>query len=283
MTTATDTLEAPARPVLRYHGGKWLLAPWLMTLFPKHRVYVEPFGGGASVLLRKERSYSEVYNELDGEIVNVFRVARDHGAAFQQLLALTPFSRDEFIAAHAPTDDPIERARRTVIRSFMGFGSNSIQRASGFRANSNRSGTTPAHDWANYSDVFGNLVERLRGVVIENRDALDVLTTHDSTETLFYVDPPYVSTTRDKGADYRFEMDDAAHAKLAERLKGLRGYVVLSGYACDLYDRELFTEWPRFERKHLADGARVRTEVVWINPACAAALEQQRAQLGMFP
>lgn len=274
--------SALSRPMLRYHGGKWMLAPWLISFFPAHRVYVEPFGGGASVLLRKERAYAEVYNELDGEIVNVFKVARDRGEEFRQQLLLTPFSRDEFKVAHEEAGDPMERARRTVIRSFMGFGSNSIQRPSGFRANSNRSGTTPAHDWANYSDVFSSLVDRLRGVVIENRDAAAAMAAHDSPDTLFYVDPPYAFVTRDKGADYRHELSDDDHRALADVLRNLRGMVVLSGYPCSLYDSELYSDWARFERRHMADGARERTEVVWINPACSAALDATQAQKRMF-
>lgn len=84
------------RPIVRYFGGKWKLAPWIIQHLPQHRVYVEPFGGGGSVLLRKPRSYAEVYNDLDGEIVNLFLIARDHGQELQQKLELTPFARDEF-------------------------------------------------------------------------------------------------------------------------------------------------------------------------------------------
>ena len=188
MTTATQTprpaddcqrgshslrrlVSSPERPMLRYHGGKWLLAPWIIENMPTHKVYVEPFGGAASVLLRKERTYAEIYNDLDGELVNLFRVARDNGEALRTALELTPFSRVDFKESYEPTSDPLEQARRTVVRSFMGFGSNSHNKATGFRSNSNRSGTTPAHDWRNWPGCFGAIVERLRGVCIENRDA----------------------------------------------------------------------------------------------------------------
>ena len=132
--------SAPTRPALRYHGGKWRLAPWLLTLMPPHRVYTEPFGGGASVLLRKPRAYGEIYNDLDGEVVNVFRMLRDRGAELQRLLELTPFARAEFRQAYEPCgDDPIEQARRTIARSFMGFGSSATGENSGFRASSSSS------------------------------------------------------------------------------------------------------------------------------------------------
>jgi DNA adenine methylase len=267
-------MSAPSRPVLRYHGGKWRLAPWIISHFPSHRVYTEAFGGAGSVLMRKARAYSEVYNDLDGELVNLFRVLRDpqDGPALVQGLRLTPFARDEFTESYEPAADPVEQARRTVIRSFMGFGSNAHNRRTGFRANSNRSGTTPAHDWGNYPDQLAAVLERLRGVVIENRDALEVVRQHDSPETLHYVDPPYPRGTRDRGNDYGHEMSDYDHRHLAHGLLCARGMVVLSGYACDLYDLELYPDWHRVERKAFADGARARTEVLWLNPAAAARL-----------
>jgi DNA adenine methylase len=259
-------VSAPNRPVLRWHGGKWLLAPWIISHFPAHSVYVEPFGGAASVLIRKPRSYAEVYNDLDQGAVNLFRVLRsDRAAELIEALRLTPFARAEFAEAYHPVDCPVERARRLVIRSFMGFGSNGHERATGFRANSNRSGTTPAHDWCNYPDALARIVERLKGVVIESRDAVDVMEAHDSPETLHYVDPPYLFETRsDAAKDYSHELSDNQHESLLTFLQGLQGTVVLSGYPSPLYDRVL-KGWRRLTRLALADGARERVEVLWIN------------------
>ncbi len=216
-------------------------------------------------MLRKPRSYAEIYNDLDGEVVNLFRVARDRGDDLRRALELTPFSRDEFVLSYEPTDDQVEQARRTVVRSFMGFGSNSHNKATGFRANSNRSGTTPAHDWRNYPEAFVATIERLRGVCIENRDAVKVMQAHDGEETVHYVDPPYVAATRDKGSDYRHEMTDADHKMLAAELHKLRGAVVLSGYRSALYDA-LYEDWRRVERLARADGARERVECLWLSP-----------------
>jgi len=263
-------VSATTRPIVRYHGGKWLLAPWIISHFPRHRAYVEPFGGGASVLLRKPRSYAEVYNDLDGEIVNLFRVVRDHGLELVEALELTPFARDEFVTSYEPCADPVEQARRTVTRSFMGFGSNAHNRKTGFRANSNRSGTTPARDWRNYPDALVTSIDRLRGVVIENRDAIAVMAAHDGPETLHYVDPPYVASTRDAGSDYRHEMTDDDHRRLAYFLRTVEGMVVVSGYPSDLYD-ELFADWRRVDRVALADGASKRTEVLWFSPSVPGA------------
>lgn len=290
---ATEIAEkeaAPERPILRYHGGKWLLAPWIISYFPQHRIYVEPFGGAASVLMRKPRSYGEVYNERDGEIVNLFRVVRNRGSELVDALKLTPFARDEFDESYEAAECAIEQARRTVIRSFMGFGSAGACGAkTGFRANSNRSGTTPAADWANFPDCLAAIIDRLRSVVIENRDALEVMTQHDSSETLHYVDPPYVFATRsmanpDCKKGYRFEMTDAAHRSLAAHLHTLKGAVLLSGYPCALYD-ELYCDWRRVERAAHADGARDRTEVLWMNyePPVGAHLELQFGQAASQP
>lgn len=265
-----------SRPVLRWHGGKYVLAPWVISHFPAHRIYVEPFGGAASVLLRKPRAYAEVYNDLDDEVVNLFRVLRsDMSAALVEALRLTPFAETEFRLSYEQSDDNLERARRMVIRSFMGFGSNGHNRKTGFRANSNRSGTTPAHDWRNYPDALAAVVERLQGVVIQCRDARKVMLAHDSDHTLHYVDPPYLAGTRDAGADYAHEMTDADHADLLAFLKALAGKVVLSGYPAPVYD-EALAGWWRVERKSLADGARERREVLWMN------FEPPRVQLSLL-
>lgn len=255
-----------SRPTLRYHGGKWRLAPWIISHFPEHRVYTEVFGGGGSVLMRKPRSYAEVYNDLDGEVVNVFKIVRERGAELKEFLYLTPFSRKEYLGSYPPfiPTDPLIRAARTIIKSFMGHGSESIKRQNGFRSNSNRSGTTPAHDWANWPDAVPAMIERLRGVVIEDRDAKSVLLTHDSPETLHYVDPPYVHSTRKSKHEYKFEMTDQQHVELAEVLKSLKGKVVISGYPSPLYNK-LYKGWRVVKKKAMTDAAGKRVEVLWLN------------------
>jgi DNA adenine methylase len=281
-------MNAPTRPALRWFGGKWKLAPWILAHFPQHRTYVEPFGGAASVLLRKPRSYAEVYNDLDDWVVNLFRVLRDEALAPRLIaqLRLTPFARSEFDAVREIGEAigaPVELARRLIIRSFMGFGANAHNgRSTGFRANTSRSGTTPAEDWANYPGALPALIERLRGVIIEHRDAIAVMAAHDGAATLHYVDPPYMAETRSPGnrydlkyRRYRHEMDDAGHGRLIDELRRLTGCVALSGYACPLYDERL-SDWHRVETAAHADGARPRTEVLWLNPVCWQRLQAER-------
>lgn len=275
----------PTRPVLRWHGGKWRLAPWIITHLPKHRLYVEPFGGAASVLLRKPRAYAEIYNDLNGEVVTLFRVLRDPdlSARLIEQLRLTPFARQELPAAYEPSPDPVEQARRLVVRSYLGFGAAGVNGATtGFRSNSNRSGTVPPHDWVNYPECLGATVQRLRGVCIEQLPAADLMARNDGDDTLFYVDPPYLPETRSKKKgpqgmyhSYVHDMTDADHEQLLVTLKGLAGMVVLSGYPAPMYESAL-AGWDRVECEALADGAKPRTEVLWINPRAAQALEEMR-------
>lgn len=253
------------RPILRYFGGKFVLAPWIISNFPDHRVYVEPFGGAASVLMRKPRSYAEVYNDLDDAVYNLFCILRDPDWAFEleSLLVMTPYSRREFELAHTFHPDPLENARRLIIRSFMGFGADSvtnINSKTGFRSNSNKSGSTPAHDWINYPKAIKEFTERLAGVVLENKDAKAVMTEHDSEKTLHYIDPPYPHSTR-RGNRYKHEMTDDQHTELFHFVKTLKGRVIISGYDCDVYND---LGWQKVTKKAFADGAKERIEVLWI-------------------
>ncbi len=280
------------RPILRYHGGKWMLAPWIIEHLPAHRVYTEPFGGAASVLIRKPRArLVEVYNDMDGEIVSLFRVLRDPvtAGALREVLRLTPFAREEFQLSYQPAEDPIEQARRTVVRSFFGFGSDSASGATtGFRANGNRNNSHPAQDFANYPAALEAFTERLKGVVIESRPGLEIILQHDGPEALHYCDPPYTHGSRSAytvrtGKGYRHEMTDDDHRRLAEVLHDAAGMVVVSGYHSALYD-ELYGTWATRTRKAIADGgpsapALARVEVLWLNPACSEALHRQQPRL----
>ena len=272
-------MTAPTRPIIRYHGGKWRIAPWIVEHLPPHRMYVEPFGGAASVLMRKPRAPFEVYNDLDDEIVNLFRVLRDPDTAAQlrQLIELTPYSRVELRAAYGSTEDPVERARLTVVRASMGYGSAAATRGhrTGFRVQ--RGGrTSPASDFATWPAQVPAIVERLRGVVIECRPALECVLRFEQPDTLIYVDPPYVHDTRcDVSANkyYRHEMSDAEHESLLLALRASPAMVVVSGYRSPLYD-DLLGDWHRLDTVAWASG-RVssvrRTECLWLNaPAIAA-------------
>jgi len=255
----------PSRPIIRYHGGKWRLAPWIISLMPSHRRYVEPFAGAASVLLRKPRADFEVLADLDGEIVGLFRAARDHGPELRRRLALTPYARAEFKSSYEPSDDPIEQARRTVIRAAMGYGSNAGSGAgTGFRAALRAPGTSTAQDWASYPSALDAIIKRLRGVVIEHRHAHECIAAYDADDALHYIDPPYVPSSRDRGTDYRHEMSEQDHIDLAALLMRVSGAVMISGYRCQLYD-DLYAGWRRIDMRAHADGGRERMESIWMS------------------
>lgn len=267
------------RPVLRYHGGKWKIGDWVKQFFPVHKTYVEPFCGAASVLMQKDRVLCEVINDLDGRIVNLFRVLQDKNQAeeLRRRCFLTPFSRGEFDLAYEDTDDPIEQARRLIILSFFGYGSKSCitKNKNGFRSRRKNS-ASPAVDWSRWPDHIPAFVERLRGVVVENKPAIDIVRAYDLENGLIYCDPPYVHNTRTLlNGSYHFEMVDKDHRELAAALRECKGYVVVSGYPSELYD-EIFKDWPQFSRKAYADQSAERTEVVWLSPRTAEALERER-------
>lgn len=282
MTTAVT------RPIGRYHGAKWRLAPWILGLFPPHIDYVEPFGGAAGVLLQKPRALGiEVYNDVDGAIVNVFRVLRDpaRADALRQLLELTPYSREEFeLAYEDPTPDPVENARRTIFRLGCAFGGTGTSRYhTGFRME--KSGLV---GWSTYPRHVQSFCDRLRGCVVENHLASEIIAQNDSPSTLFYLDPPYPFSTRNRVADggrrydYSQEMSDDDHRQLAEQIHRIDGMVVLSGYPCDLYDCELYPTWERhITRARVNNSKGWATEVAWLNGAAASARRAANLSLAL--
>lgn len=271
------------RPVLRYHGGKFRLASWLMEFFPPHDCYTEAFGGAAGVLLQKPRAYAEVYNDLDGDVANFFRVLRDpeQRAALVQSCVLTPYARSEFEESWLPADDPVEQARRLAIRAQMGFGSaGSTKGQTGFRIDTKREYGTAQALWALYPAAIEAAGIRLSGVLVENRPALEILVQHDGPDTLHLVDPPYVHDTRvmNRGERYyRHEMTDEQHLELLECLRGLQGMVVLCGYPSELYDKNLPGWETRSTKARISAGrgTDLRTETAWMNPACSSKQAQQ--------
>jgi DNA adenine methylase len=272
------------RPTMRYHGGKFRLAPWIISHFPQHRIYTEAFGGAGSVLMCKPRSHGEVYNDLDGEIVNVMRVLRDRRTRelLTELLALTPYARAEFKGAFEPCTDPVERARRTLVRAEMGFGSAGATKGyTGFRLDTKRNGCNAQHVWAALPDKLATFGSRLQGVLIENRNANLVLRDHDTPGTLHFVDPPYPHGTRSMaGACYRHEMTDEQHLELIRTLRNLEGMVILSS---SIYESEL-GDWQQVRKPSqiaAQNGSTRRTEVLWFNPACAQALQHGLFDLEM--
>mgnify|MGYP000883844561 CR=1 FL=1 len=279
-------MSTPTRPILRYFGGKWRLAPWIISHFPPHNVYVEPFCGAASVFFRKPHAkFGSVLNDINGEIVNLFLVLRDLKLSEEllRLLRLTPFARDELVLARI--DDvnitPVERARRLIVRSQLGRGSCLLRDNTGFRGRRTNS-TYPAVDWMNYPDALTETIKHLQGITIENLQAGEILKRYDGGDVLFYVDPPYPHCTRRHRDDYaECEMSNDKHRILAQALHSVSGMVVLSGYRCDLMD-ELYADWERKERQVCNDGQKKCIECIWLSSYTKRRLEDSKMETSLF-
>jgi DNA adenine methylase len=259
------------RSPVKWHGGKYYLWERIVDCFPAHETYVEPFGGGASVLLNKEPSAVEIYNDLDESITRLFRVLRDDGEELRKLLALTPYSEREFEAAGDPADNDVEKARRDFVRWRMSLGG----RGKAFSFTRHRSRREMADVVSGFlstiDEEMPKIIERLRKVQILCRPAIDLIKGWDGPTTLFYCDPPYLAETRDRRTTdvYGVEMSDEEHKELAEALRACQGKVVLSGYPSALYD-ELYHGWRRIEfampNHASSEATKARmTEVLWLN------------------
>ena len=267
---------------LNYTGSKARLAPWIAGFFPAHAVYVEPFGGGAGMLLNKPESHIEVYNDLDGALVNFFRVLRDpeQSAELIRRLRLTPFARAEYDAAYVDDagQDDVERARKLFIRAWMSIGGKGAVWHSkvGFRACTSRGGEREAVRFAAAVDRLPAVAERFRGVVVECRDALRVLEHYDGPRTLFYVDPPY------NMLDIVLYRNGVDHGALLDVCRKLEGFCVVSGYESDLYADRL-ADWhvERLESKVATFKAKPVTECLWISPRTWEALQEEKRRASM--
>lgn len=277
-------------PVIWY-GGKGQLAPRLLPLLPPHTVYVEPFAGGASLLFAKRPAPLEVLNDVHGALVTLYRVLRDPSLfeRFQLLCQLTPYSRDEFEScrdAWATRDDPAEQAWAffvAVRQSFAGHVSPSTSPTWAFSIANPESNA--ASKWLSAVDGLADVHQRLRRVQIEHRDFRRVLEMFDGPDVLWYVDPPYVLSSRDGGSRYDHEMTDEDHRDLVRRLLDVQGMVVLSGYrVAHVHDALEVAGWQRSDIDVPVAAARQqaqmrRIESVWRNPAAIAAWERHRGPL----
>ncbi len=256
-----------------WYGGKFNHLNWLLPLLPECHHYCEPFAGSAAVLLNRQPSPVETYNDIDGEVVNFFRVLRDRTDELVKAIALTPFSREEFYHAIHPEGEDlsdVERARRFFVRARQAR-TGLAQTASLGRwancKNTSRAGMSGVVSrWLGSVEGLPDIAIRLLRVQIENRPALDVIRLYDSPDTLFYCDPPYVHEARGDDKAYEFEMEEVEHRWLAEALKSCKGRVAISGYRCDLMD-ELYKDWRCFEApvKNCHSIKKPRQEAVWMN------------------
>lgn len=267
------------KPAFPYYGSKGRLAPWITSLIPDHRVYVEPYAGSAAVLFEKRQSAIEIVNDLDGNVVNFFQVLRDQEDELLRVLTYTPYARTEYAAANLADVglSPVERARRFLVRCTQGHNAAGSGGRAGW-SNGIRRNQSQAATVVNLVDRLPAIAQRLRRVVVENRDVVECITAYDGHDTALFVDPPYLDTTRVTVDDYRLDVaGEEEHRRLAKTLRACEGAVLLSGYPSPLYD-ELYGDWwqasmevtrPSSNKRGKA-GAALGIEVVWSNQPIGA-------------
>lgn len=256
-----------------WYGGKYSHLNWLLPLLPKTQHYCEPFGGSAAVLLNRKPSNVETYNDLDGELVNFFRVLREQKELLIEAIGLTPFSREEFEIAISPLTSEIsdfERARRFFVRARQVRTGLAQKASSGRWAHcklTSRAGMAGAVSrWLGSVEGLSEIVQRLLRIQIEHDRAINIIKRYDSEDTLFYCDPPYPHDSRGDSQAYAYEMTDEQHRELADVLHNIKGKVAISGYKCALMN-ELYSDWKVIQAPektcHSTKG--LRTEQLWVN------------------
>lgn len=273
-------LNAPKRPALRYYGGKWRAASWIVSHFPAHRAYLEPTCGGASVFLCKPPAEVETLNDANGRVINFFRQLRDNADELIRRIDLTPWAEDEYRGCRTPSDDPVEDARRFYVTSWQSVhGVGDLH--SGWRwmiDPDGRRGLSPAVDWIAHD--LATVAARLRRAHIVNRDALAIIRRMlGVSECLIYFDPPYTVDQRTRKNGYgEYEVTKDWHIETAALLNQHAGPVVVSGYRSPLYDG-LYDGWRRVERSFQANSGAIRVESLWLNPAALRPLESEQLPL----
>lgn len=271
---AINTLRGKKLIAFGWYGGKYSHLDWLMPLLPECHHYCEPFAGSGAILLNREPSPVETYNDLDGEVVNFFRVLREQKEGLIEALSLTPFSREEFATACEldPETTALERARRFYVRARQvrtGLAQTATVGRWANCKNTSRAGMSGVVSrWLGGIEKLDYIADRLLRVQIENRPATDVIKLYDSPTTLFYCDPPYIHETRGDSKAYGYEMTNAEHEELAKVLNSVEGKVAISNYDCDLMN-DLFPASKWFKHysleKTIHSTKDTRQEVVWLN------------------
>lgn len=270
------------KPILKYPGAKWRLADWIIQHLPPHKMYIEPFLGSGAVFFNKKPSEFELLNDRDGDVVNLFRVMRDSGHELAERIELTPWARSEYELLERDfnnpdgerSDDPIENARRFLVRCWQAHGVRTDQ-ISGWRHVGPKGNAVTVSLWRQLPGRLRFVIDRLKDAEIECQNATYLIGQYNKPHICLYVDPPYIRSTRN-GTYYKHEMTLDEHAQLLETLDAHSGAIILSGYAHPLYDEKL-KHWHRITMDAVAEHGLQRTEVLWLNPQAT-----QCQQLNLF-
>ena len=260
----------------RWYGGKYSHLDFILPQLPETHQYIEPFGGSAAVLINREPSPVETYNDIDGDVVTFFKVLRENRDELLENIALTPFSREELAhAVEQKNNDELsdmEQARLFFVRAGQTRSGLAQEATPGrwayCKATSRRDMSGSVSRWHGRLEQLYNVTDRLRRIQIENKSAIEVVERHDDEDALFYCDPPYPHGTRGDTNSYGHEMTNDDHRELAEALRNAEAKVAVSGYKCDLYE-EVFEDygWNRVEaeEKTMHTTKDKRQESLWLN------------------
>lgn len=252
--------------VLKYPGSKWKISDWIISNFPKHHSYVEPYFGSGAVFFSKAPSAIETINDLDDDVINLFTCIRDNATELSRAITMTPYSRKIYdISFDTVPTEPIEKARQFLIRCWQGHGFRTNGYKVGWKNDvQGRENMYAVSNWYRLPEWIMQIVDRLKQVQIECRPALEVIKRFDYPNVLIYLDPTYLLNTR-TAKQYKHEMTEHDHVELLEVLLQHKGKVILSGYQSELYDKTL-KGWSKICTKGYAEyyGAD-RKEIIWMN------------------
>lgn len=254
------------RRILNYPGSKWSIADLIIENMPPHKSYLEPFCGSCAVFMSKPKTVLETINDMDGRLVNLFKVMWDEPEKLQYLIMHTLYSREEYIMSQEIADNKLEDARRMTVRLWFGVGGKTHS-VPGFRKNISWNGPYNAYEWTDMYSRIGIAAARLKNAQIERMDALKLIEQHNDKDTLIYCDPPYMPSSL-VSAHYQHDFSREKHQELLSLLKNHKGNVMLSGYESELYNREL-ARWSRIEKQvkvGIASEKKTdRQEIIWCN------------------
>lgn len=250
--------------VLKYPGAKNRIADWICEYIPPHEVYVEAYFGSGAVFFNKVPARIETINDLDGNVVNYFKVIREKPDELAKQLEMTPYSRDEYNNAFkiCQEDSDVEKARKFAVRCWQGFGCSNVYR-NGFRSSQQASSPHVTKEWRGIPERLMKASERLKNAQIENLPAVELIQRYNTPDVFLYVDPPYLHGTR-KNYLYKYEMSDCDHLELLEVLASHPGKVLLSGYDNHLYN-DMLPGWRKVKKRTQAEKGLSRIETLWMN------------------
>ena len=262
------------RSPIIYPGGKGSMTTRILKYIPKHKTYLEPFFGGGSIFFKKQPCGFETINDINSDVINLFKTIRDKGKEFREYMELTPCSREIFEESKSYKEyeaGSFERAVLYFINLRQSF--SAVGEAWGYSINNtdNRKKAQSVNRWLFCIKSLPEIIERLKHAQIENDDFEKAIKRFDNQDSFIYCDPPYLLKTRKSKKLYTFEMTDKDHERFLDACLNAKGKIMISGYNSDMYDSAL-KSWDKKEfnvidnmsnSRLIKPGKRV--EIIWMN------------------